>query len=48
MIAENYRHNEEINIIRDLIRTNNIGTVYYFIQNRVVDFPSDMLKINSC
>ncbi|MGI6144529.1 MAG: Gfo/Idh/MocA family oxidoreductase [Clostridia bacterium] len=44
MIAENYRHNEEINIIRDLIRTNNIGTVYYFIQNRVVDFPSDMLK----
>ena len=47
MIAENYRHNEEINIIRDLIRTNNIGTVYYFIQNRVVDFPSDMLKINS-
>ena len=44
MIAENFRHNDEINIIRDLIRTKNIGTVYCFIQNRVVDFPSDMLK----
>lgn len=44
MIAENYRYNDEINIIRDLVRTNDIGTVYYFIQNRVVDFPRDMLK----
>lgn len=44
MIAENYRYNEEIDIIRDLIRTNEIGDVYYFIQNRVVDFPGDMLK----
>lgn len=44
MIAENYRHNDEINIIRDLIRTEDIGTVYYFMQNRVVDFPQDMLK----
>ena len=44
MIAENYRYNDELNIIRDVIRTNDIGTVYYFIQNRVVDFPHDMLK----
>lgn len=44
MIAENYRHNDEINIIRDLIRTGEIGTVYYFMQNRTVDFPDDMLK----
>ncbi len=44
MIAENYRYNEEINIIRDLIKTREIGKVYYFIQNRVINFPQDMLK----
>lgn len=44
MIAENYRYNEEDNIIRDLVRLKEIGEVRYFIQNRVVDFPSDMLK----
>jgi len=44
MIAENYRYNQEIDLIRDLVRTRRIGDVYYFIQNRVVDFPSDMLK----
>lgn len=43
MLAENYRYNDEINIIRDLVRTREIGTVYYFIQNRVVNFPKDML-----
>jgi predicted dehydrogenase len=44
MIAENYRYNDEVNIIRDLIRNKEIGKVFYFIQNRVVDFPCDMLK----
>ncbi|MDO9534215.1 MAG: Gfo/Idh/MocA family oxidoreductase [Bacillota bacterium] len=44
MIAENYRYNDEINIIRDLVRTKDIGDVYYLIQNRVVNFPHDMLK----
>ncbi|WP_104370863.1 Gfo/Idh/MocA family protein [Desulfocucumis palustris] len=44
MIAENFRHNQEIDIIRDLIRTKRIGDVIYFIQNRVVDFPGDMLQ----
>ena len=44
MIAENYRYNQEINIIRDLVRTKRIGDVFYFMQNRVVDFPEDMLK----
>lgn len=44
MIAENYRYNEDINIIRDLVRTKDIGTVYYFIQNKVVNFPCDMFK----
>ncbi len=44
MIAENYRYNEENNIIRDLIRRNEIGDTYYFIKNRVIDFPQDMFK----
>ncbi|MTI80380.1 MAG: Gfo/Idh/MocA family oxidoreductase [Firmicutes bacterium] len=44
MIAENYRYNEENNVIRDLVRTKRIGEVFYFIYNRVIDFPSDMLK----
>lgn len=44
MIAENYRYNQEIDLIRDLVRTKRIGEVYYFIQNRVVDFPADMLQ----
>jgi predicted dehydrogenase len=44
MIAENYRYNDEINIIRDLVRNKDIGDVFYLIQNRVVNFPHDMLK----
>lgn len=44
MIAENYRYNEENSILRDLVKTKAVGEVLYFIQNRVVDFPVDMLK----
>lgn len=44
MIAENYRYNDEINTIRQLVQQNDIGSVHYFIQNRVVDFPQDMLQ----
>lgn len=44
MIAENYRHNEEIEIIRDMVRTKKVGDIFYFIQNRVVNFPEDMLQ----
>lgn len=44
MIAENYRYNEENNIIRDLVRTEKIGQTFYFIHNRIVDFPEDMLQ----
>jgi predicted dehydrogenase len=44
MIAENYRHNQEISIIKDLIHNKKIGDLYYFLQNRVMDFPSEMLK----
>lgn len=44
MIAENYRYNQETNIIRDLVRTNRVGEILYFIQNRVVNFPQEMLQ----
>ena len=44
MVAENYRYNDDTNIIRDLIRTQEAGRVYYFIQNRFVDFPAEMTK----
>lgn len=42
MIAENYRYNEEINILRDFVRTNKIGDIFYFIQNKANDFPNKM------
>ncbi|TYO96141.1 Gfo/Idh/MocA family protein [Desulfallas thermosapovorans] len=44
MIAENYRYSEEINIIRDLVRQKKVGEIVYFIYNRVVCFPEEMLK----
>lgn len=44
MIAENYRYNEEIDMIRDMVRNKYIGEVYYFMQNRVIDTPGDMVQ----
>lgn len=43
MIAENFRYNEENNIIRDIIKQGKIGDVIYFISNYITDFPKDML-----
>lgn len=42
MIAENYRYNEENDLIRDLVRTKEIGEVEYFIYNDVTDFAEQM------
>lgn len=42
MIAENYRYNEEINLLRDLVRTLRVGNPVYLIQNETVDFPQLM------
>lgn len=42
MIAENYRYNQETDLIRDFVRTKKVGDVYYFILNSVTDFPGDM------
>lgn len=41
MIAENYRYNEEIDMIRDMLRTEKVGQPVYFMQNRVMNFPQD-------
>ncbi len=41
MIAENYRYNEDPNIIRDLVREGHIGGVDYFVWNRVIGFLED-------
>jgi predicted dehydrogenase len=44
LIAENYRYNEETNIIRDMVRENKIGDIIYFIYHRFLDFPGDIHK----
>ncbi len=44
LIAENYRYNDEINIIKNMVSEQKIGNILYFIQNRVLNFPKDMLK----
>ncbi|HBE80130.1 MAG TPA: oxidoreductase [Firmicutes bacterium] len=44
MIAENYRYNEDPNIIRDLVGQGHIGEADYFVWNRVLNFPDDMKK----
>jgi predicted dehydrogenase len=43
LIAENYRYNDEINIIKNIINEQKIGETIYFMQNRVLNFPKDML-----
>lgn len=43
MIAENFRYNEEHNIIKHLIEEKRIGDVLYYIKNNMSNFPKDML-----
>ncbi len=42
MIAENYRYNDENNILRDLVEQKRIGEVIYFVRNDVACFPCNM------
>jgi len=42
MIAENYRYNEENNIIKQLVSEGRIGDIVYFIRNNAACFPCDM------
>lgn len=44
MIAENYRYDEENNIIRDIVRSGKIGNIVYFIKNNINCFPCEMTK----
>lgn len=44
LVAENFRYDEENNIIKDMISEGTIGEVMYFIQNTGADFQKDMLS----
>ncbi len=44
LIAENYRYNEDPNLIRDLVGQGQIGAADYFLWNRVLNYPDDMRK----
>lgn len=44
MIAENYRYNEEYNIIKKLIEDKKIGDVLYFVKNNIANFEDTMIK----
>lgn len=44
MIAENFRYNEENNIIKKLVEEERIGKVLYFIKNNINDFGKEMIK----
>lgn len=44
LIAENYKYDEENNIIKELISQGQIGEVIYFILNNVTCFPDQMSK----
>ncbi|MFW6264984.1 MAG: Gfo/Idh/MocA family protein [Bacillota bacterium] len=44
MVAENYRYNEEINKIKDIINQGKIGDIAYFIFNKFVNFEEEMKK----
>lgn len=44
LIAENFRYNEENTKIKQLIDSNKIGKVAYFIRNNTSFFPSEMTK----
>ncbi len=43
-IAENYRYNEEYQIIRELVQSKRIGEIHYFLQNRVNCFLCDLTE----
>lgn len=44
MVAENYRYDEGINKIREVLEQGKIGDIVYFIFNKSVDFEEDMKK----
>ncbi|MEW5922222.1 MAG: Gfo/Idh/MocA family oxidoreductase [Bacillota bacterium] len=41
LIAENYRYNDETNMIREMVQNGEVGDIHYFIYNRFIDFNSE-------
>lgn len=44
LIAENYRYNEENNIIKAFVDSGKIGDAVFFIRNNITCFPCEMTK----
>lgn len=44
LIAENYRYNEEVQKLHQLLTEQRVGEAVYFIQNRVMNTPEEMLQ----
>lgn len=44
LVAENFRYTEESKIIKNLISSDEIGEVKFFIENKITDFKEDMTK----
>ncbi len=44
MVAENYRYDEENNIIKQLLNDHAIGNPMYFFDNNISEFTKDMLQ----
>lgn len=42
LVAENFRHDEENNIIKDIIADRKLGEPIYFIKNYIINFPELM------
>lgn len=42
MIAENYRYNEEVEIIKGMVENKIVGDVFYFLWNRFINIPEEM------
>ncbi|GAB6098335.1 Gfo/Idh/MocA family oxidoreductase [Halanaerocella petrolearia] len=43
LIAENFRYNEENNILKNLVAEEKVGEIIYFISNFIVNFPQEAL-----
>jgi predicted dehydrogenase len=44
LIGENFRYDEENNVIKKIIEEKTLGEVVYFIDNNTTDFPKSMLE----
>lgn len=47
MIAENFRYNEENNILKNIVAEKRIGDVFYFTKVNISDFKASLIKPDS-